>query len=179
MIELTKHSLYTRISQTVDGGHSLCSEYFDCQSQTCQLSPSPLCLTPGSYYYQVVSSTSQVKHHSPPSLSCLSLIFLICRAWALPGDNSTQGRCPPSSPDLLNAFIPPGVCRDVLLPVHHWGLQVLPAQPEQSPEILLCAPPCSKAGGDAELQGEVRPSSPAEIRDLLEILGHTLQEQLV
>ena len=68
---------------------------------------------------------------------------------------------------------------DVLLPVHHRGLQVLPPEPEQSPEVLLSAPPCPQAGGEEKLQGEVRPSSAAEIRALLEILGHAIQEQLV
>ena len=82
----------------------------------------------------------------------------------------------PSSLLAFSVLLSPG---DVLLPVHHWGLQVLPAGPQPSPEILLRATPSSQAGGDEELQGQVRPASPGEIRDLLEILGNTLQEQLV
>ena len=34
----------------------------------------------------------------------------------------------------------------VLLPLHHWGLQVLLARAQQDPQVLLCAKTCAQVG---------------------------------
>ena len=68
-------------------------------------------------------------------------------------------------------------CQDhVLLPVHHRGLQVLPAEPQQAAEVVLCAPPCAGCGGEDQLEAEQVQLGPSGGH--LEILGFTIQEQL-
>ena len=73
--------------------------------------------------------------------------------------------------------LPPLGCQDhVLLPVHHRGLQVLPAEPQQAAEVFLCAPPCAGCGGEDQLEAEQVQLGPPGGH--LEILGYTIQEQL-